>query len=157
MKDREGQKLLAGTLPLAQVSADSFDAVFYPGGHGPLWDLAEDQDSIALIESMSAADKPVSAVCHAPAVLRHARTADNAPLVQGRAVTGFSNAEEQAVGLSEVVPFLLEDELKSLGGLYSKGADWTSHIAVDGRLITGQNPASSEAVAREVLKQLGCG
>lgn len=153
-QDKEGQELLTRTLPLAQVVADEFDAVFYPGGHGPLWDLAEDENSIALINAMYAAGKPVSAVCHAPAVFRHVRMSDNSPLVQGKAVTGFSNSEEEAVGLAEVVPFLLEDELVSLGGNYSKGEDWNPYIAVDGRLITGQNPASSVAVAQEVLNQL---
>lgn len=153
--DDEGQALLTRTLILSQVSADDFDAIFYPGGHGPLWDLAEDENSIALIEAMSVAGKPVSAVCHAPAVFRHARLPDNKPLVQGKSVTGFSNSEEEAVGLTGIVPFLIEDELTSLGGLYSKGDDWSSHTAVDGQLITGQNPASSAAVAREVLKRLG--
>lgn len=153
-QDEEGQAFLAKTIPLPEISVSDFDAVFYPGGHGPLWDLAENEESIALIEAMAVAGKPVAAVCHAPAVLRHVKTAENMPFVQGKSVTGFSNTEEEAVGLSEVVPFLLEDELKSLGGIYSKGEDWTSHVASDGRLVTGQNPASSEAVALEVLKLL---
>lgn len=153
-KDEEGQALLARTITLSEISASDFDAIFYPGGHGPLWDLAENEDSIALIEAMAVAGKPVAAVCHAPAVLRHVKTPENTPFVQGKSVTGFSNSEEEAVGLSEVVPFLLEDELKSLGGIYSKGEDWTSHLASDYCLVTGQNPASSEAVALEILTLL---
>lgn len=152
--DTAGQELLANTVPLSQISAKEFDALFYPGGHGPLWDLAEDEVSINLIETMYATGKPVAAVCHAPAVFRHARSPNSAPLVQGKEVTGFSNSEEEAVGLLDVVPFLVETELKKLGGYYSKADDWASHAVVDGRLITGQNPASSEAVAQEVLKQL---
>lgn len=152
--DAEGQKLLTTTVPLSQISAKEFDALFYPGGHGPLWDLAEDDVSINLIETMYATGKPVSAVCHAPAVFRHARSPNGTPLVQGKEVTAFSNSEEEAVGLTAIVPFLVESELKKLGGYYSKAEDWASHAVVDGRLITGQNPASSDAVAREVLKQL---
>lgn len=152
--DDDARQLLANTVPLSQVSAKEHDAIFYPGGHGPLWDLAEDEVSINLIETMYATGKPVSAVCHAPAVFRHARSPDSAPLVQGKEVTGFSNSEEEAVGLTKVVPFLVETELKKLGGYYSKKEDWASHAVVDGRLITGQNPASSAAVAQEVLKQL---
>jgi len=152
--DAEAQAALAHTVPLKTVSADEYDAIFYPGGHGPLWDLAEDPDSIALIEAMHARGKPVAAVCHAPGVLRHARAADGTPLVQGKAVTGFSNTEEVAVGLTEVVPFLVEDELRKAGGTYSKGADWQPHVISAGNLITGQNPASSEPAARAVLKLL---
>lgn len=152
--DEEAQKTLATTMKLKDISPDDFDALFYPGGHGPLWDLAEDKHSINLIEIMHALGKPVAAVCHAPAVFRHARKADGSPLVQGRKVTGFSNSEEAAVGLTDVVPFLLEDELQKNGGNYSKGADWESYWVRDDNLITGQNPASSEAVAKEVLKQL---
>lgn len=149
--DSEAQSALANSLQLAAVDASDFDAVFYPGGHGPLWDLAEDPDSIALIEAMSLAGKTVAAVCHAPAVLRRARAADGSPLIEGRSVTGFSNSEEAAVELTDVVPFLLETELQMKGGNYSKGPDWQSHVVTDGNLVTGQNPASSEAAARAVL------
>jgi len=153
-KDAAAQAALASTIKLSAARAGDYDAVFYPGGHGPLWDLAEDKDSIALIETMYAAGKPVSAVCHAPGVLRHARAADGAPLVKGKKVTGFSDSEEAAVQLTDIVPFLVEAELKSLGGDYSKGADWGSYAVADGKLITGQNPASSVAVAELVLKML---
>lgn len=153
-QDAEAQRRLANTRRLAEVQAADYDAVFYPGGHGPLWDLAEDARSVSLIETMLAAGKPVAAVCHAPGVLRHAKTADGKPLVQGRQVTGFSNTEEAAVQLTAVVPFLVEDELAMLGGLYSKGADWQPHIVSDGLLITGQNPASSVGVAQALLERL---
>ncbi|CAB3664232.1 MULTISPECIES: type 1 glutamine amidotransferase domain-containing protein [Achromobacter] len=153
-KDADAQRVLASTRRLSDVQASDYDAVFYPGGHGPLWDLAEDAKSVALIETMLAAGKPVSAVCHAPGVLRHAKTADGKPLVQGRQVTGFSNAEEAAVQLTDVVPFLVEDELKKLGGLYSSGPDWQSHVVSDGLLITGQNPGSSVGVAKALLERL---
>lgn len=152
--DAAAQAALASTGKLSEASAGGFDAVFYPGGHGPLWDLAEDPDSIKLIETMAAAGKIVSAVCHAPGVLRHARTAHGAPLVQGRKVTGFTNTEEAAVQLTNIVPFLVEDELVAKGGQYSKGADWQPHVVVDGKLITGQNPASSAPAALAVLRQL---
>ncbi len=152
--DPEAQKALAATLVLTSINVDDYDAVFYPGGHGPLWDLAEDPASITVIESMYAAGKPVSAVCHAPAVLRHAKAPDGTTLVKGKAVTGFSNTEEAAVELTEIVPFLVEDELKAKGGNYSKCDDWQSYALTDGNLITGQNPASSEAVAQAVLDQL---
>ncbi|MDC8756544.1 type 1 glutamine amidotransferase domain-containing protein [Janthinobacterium fluminis] len=152
--DATAQALLADTAPLAGVDAAGYDAVFYPGGHGPLWDLAEDRASIALIEAMHAAGKPVAAVCHAPGVLRHAKAADGAPLVKGKKVTGFANTEEDAVGLSKVVPFLVEDMLKENGGIYSKGADWQAYVLSDGRLVTGQNPASSAAAAEALLKLL---
>ena len=128
--------------------------MFYPGGHGPLWDLAEDPRSVKLIQNMLAAGKPVAAVCHAPGVLRHARTADGKPMVQGRQVTGFSNAEEAAVGLSQIVPFLVEDELVRLGAQYSRAEDWQPHVIADGLLITGQNPASSVGVAEALLERL---
>ncbi|MEM4985865.1 type 1 glutamine amidotransferase domain-containing protein [Collimonas sp. H4R21] len=154
-KDTAAQAALASTIKLSAAQASDFDAVFYPGGHGPLWDLAEDKDSIALIETMYAAGKPVSAVCHAPGVLRHARGADGAPLVKGKKVTGFSDSEEAAVQLTDIVPFLVEAELKRLGGNYSKLADWQSYAVADGNLVTGQNPASSVAVAQQVLKLLG--
>ncbi len=153
-QDPEAQRRLANTRRLAEVQAADYDAVFYPGGHGPLWDLAEDPKSVSLIETMLAAGKPVAAVCHAPGVLRHAKTADGKPLVQGRQVTGFSNTEEAAVQLTAVVPFLVDDELALLGGLYSKGPDWQPHIVSDGLLITGQNPASSVGVAEALLARL---
>ncbi|WP_025098152.1 type 1 glutamine amidotransferase domain-containing protein [Burkholderia sp. A1] len=153
--DAEAKAALADTVRLGSVTHDAFDAVFYPGGHGPLWDLAEDRDSIALIESTFAARKPLALVCHAPGVLRHAQGEDSKPLVNGRKVTGFTNSEEEAVQLTEVVPFLVEDELKRKGGDYSKGADWQSYVVTDGLLITGQNPASSEQAAKVVLEKLG--
>ena len=152
--DAEAQAVLAHTVQLKTVAADDYDAIFYPGGHGPLWDLAEDKDSIALIETTYRKGKPVAAVCHAPGVLRHVRAADGTPLVQGKGVTGFTNTEEAAVGLTGVVPFLVEDELRKIGGNYSKGADWQPYIIVDGKLVTGQNPASSEPAARALLKLL---
>jgi putative intracellular protease/amidase len=139
---------------LLDVSAADFDTVFYPGGHGPLWDLAEDKTSVDLIESFLAADKPVALVCHAPGVLRHVKTPAGRPLVEGRKVTGFANSEEDAVGLTDVVPFLVEDELKALGGVYSRGPDWDSYVIEDGLLITGQNPGSSPATARALMDAL---
>jgi len=153
--DADAQKQLASTVTLGSVNVDDFDAVFYPGGHGPLWDLAEDAQSIALIEKALAAGKPLALVCHAPGVLRHTKAPDGTPLVQGKKVTGFTNTEEEAVQLTNVVPFLVEDMLKASGGEYSKGADWAPYVLVDGPLITGQNPASSEQGAHELLKQLG--
>lgn len=152
--DTAAQADLAGTRRLAEVSAGDFDAVFYPGGHGPLWDLAEDASSIALIETMLAAGKPVAAVCHAPGVLRRPKAADGSPVVRDKEVTGFANSEEQAVGLTEVVPFLVEDMLKDNGARYSKATDWQAHVVTDGLLITGQNPASSEPAARALLAKL---
>ena len=155
--DSEAQQALAQTGKLSEVSkvpGEGFDAVFYPGGHGPLWDLAEDKHSIELIAAMAAAGKTVCAVCHAPGVLRHVKTANGSPLVQGRNVTGFTNTEEAAVQLTDIVPFLVEDMLVKNGGNYSKGADWQPYVVVDGKLITGQNPASSEAAALAVLRQL---
>lgn len=149
--DPETQKHLATTLKLSDVTEDGFDAIFYPGGHGPLWDLAESADSKRLIEAFAAADLPVGAVCHAPAVFRHTQGADGKPLVFGRRVTGFTNTEEEAVGLTDVVPFLVEDMLKANGGQYEKGADWASFVLRDGKLVTGQNPASSAAAAQEIL------
>lgn len=148
------QQLLANTKKLSEVSADDFDAVFYPGGHGPLWDLSSDQDSIQLIEDFWKANKPVAAVCHAPSVLLNVKDGNGEALVKGKKVTGFTNTEEEAVQLTDVVPFLLEDELKNKGGIYSKKEDWASYIVKDGLLITGQNPASSEAAAEELLKLL---
>jgi len=151
--DKSAQAVLASTKRLDSVSADEFDAVFYPGGHGPLWDLAEDPASIGLIERFYDSGKPVAAVCHAPGVLRHVKH-DGEPLVKGRRVTGFTNSEEEAVKLTKVVPFLVEDELKRLGGKYEKAGDWQSFAIVDGRLVTGQNPASSEVTAEALLKLL---
>ncbi len=153
-KDVNAQTVLANTIKLSEVVADNYDALFYPGGHGPLWDLAEDPVSIALIESMHTSGKPVAAVCHAPAVLRNAKAPDGSPLVKGRSVTGFSNSEEEAVQLSGVVPFLLEDELKAKGANYTKADDWHPYLITDGVLITGQNPASSDLVAKAVLKEI---
>jgi putative intracellular protease/amidase len=153
-EDPVGQMALANTLQLSAIAPDDYDAVFYPGGHGPLWDLADDKHSIALIEALHAAGKPVAAVCHAPGVLRHVKRADGAPLVKDKSVTGFANSEEEAVGLSGIVPFLVEDELKKNGGRYSKADDWQSYSVSDGNLITGQNPASSEQAAQALLKQL---
>lgn len=152
-EDEAAMEQLANTLKLSQVNADNFDAVFYPGGHGPLWDLAEDPLSIGLIQQFWEQEKPVAAVCHAPAVLINVKTPTGKPLVEGRKVSGFTNSEEAAVGLTDVVPFLLEDKLKELGGQYEKVADWQPYAVVDGHLITGQNPASSELVARELLKK----
>lgn len=152
--DPAAQQVLANTVPLSQVKADDFDAVFYPGGHGPLWDLAEDRHSIALIERFHAQNKPVAAVCHAPGVLRHVKAANGQPLVSGKKVTGFSNSEEAAVQLTEVVPFLVQDMLIVNGGHYSSVNDWQSHVKVDGLLITGQNPASSDATAAALMTLL---
>jgi putative intracellular protease/amidase len=152
--DPAAKAQLASTVRLDSVSVEDFDTVFYPGGHGPLWDLAEDQNSIALIEAFVAADKPVAFVCHAPGVLRHVKTANDKPLVEGKNVTGFTNTEEEAVGLTKVVPFLVEDMLKSEGGHFSKTADWGVHVVTDGLLITGQNPASSAPAAKQLLSVL---
>lgn len=152
--DAAAQAVLASTRKLSAMDAADFDAVFYPGGHGPLWDLAQDQASIALIEAMAVAGKPVAAVCHAPGVLHKVKSADGSPLVKGRKVTGFANTEEEAVGLTKVVPFLVEDVLKENGGIYSKGADWQPYVLTDGKLVTGQNPASSEEAAKALLALL---
>ena len=146
---------LAATLRLDSVAQADFDTVFYPGGHGPLWDLAEDKQSIKLIESFVAAGKPVAFVCHAPGALRHVTTPDGKPLVAGKKVTGFTNSEEEAVGLTKIVPFLVEDELKAKGGIYSRGDDWTPYVLSDGLLITGQNPASSSLAAEVLIEQVG--
>jgi putative intracellular protease/amidase len=152
--DREAQAALAHTIKLSDASPEEYDAVFYPGGHGPLWDLSEDRHSIGLIESMYGAGKPVAAVCHGPAAFRSARAPDGSPLVRDKSVTGFSDTEEAAAGLTDVVPFLVEDMLKQNGGKYSKAADWQPHAVMDGNLITGQNPASSEPTAKALLAQL---
>lgn len=149
--DDTAREALATTVPLSSVDLADFDAVFYPGGHGPLWDLAEDADSIALIENAFRTGRPVAAVCHAPAVLRHVKDSEGESLVKGKRVTGFSNTEEAAVGLTDVVPFSLEDMLRGNGGDYRRTEDWNSHVEHDGLLITGQNPASSEATAQALL------
>ncbi|MDX8434531.1 type 1 glutamine amidotransferase domain-containing protein [Mesorhizobium abyssinicae] len=142
---------LGETVRLDNIDQKDFDTVFYPGGHGPLWDLAEDPNSIRLIESFAAAGKPVGLVCHAPGVLRHVTNPDGTPFVQGRYVTGFTNAEEAAVGLTKVVPFLVEDELIKLGAVFSRVKDWGVHTVVDGRLVTGQNPGSSVEAAEALM------
>ncbi|WP_296479163.1 type 1 glutamine amidotransferase domain-containing protein [Roseinatronobacter sp.] len=152
--DADANSLLAQTKVLSTIDAEGFDAIFYPGGHGPLWDLTEDRDSIRLIEEFTHSARPVGAVCHAPAVFKHPKGADGSPLVSGKTVTGFTNSEEEGVGLTEVVPFLVEDMLKANGGKYEKGADWGSFVVVDGKLVTGQNPASSEEAARKLLALL---
>jgi len=141
--DPAAQARLASTVRLETVRQEDFDTLFYPGGHGPMWDLAEDPQSIALIESFLAAGKAVALVCHAPGVLRHVKAPDGTPLVQGKQVTGFTNGEEEAVGLTKVVPFLVEDEMLALGATFSKVKNWGVHVVTDGLLITGQNPGSS--------------
>lgn len=152
--DVDAATALANTMRLADVSMADFDAVFYPGGHGPLWDLAESQESAALIEGFLQAGKPVAAVCHAPGVLKNVKAPDGSPLVRGRRVTGFTNSEEAAVGLTTVVPFLVEDELKQAGGQFTRGPDWQSYVVTDGQLVTGQNPASSEEGAQALMRLL---
>ncbi len=152
--DGAAKAQLAATIRLDAVKQQDFDTVFYSGGHGPLWDLAEDKNSIKLIESFLAAGKPVALVCHAPGALRHVTTPQGKPLVAGKKVTGFSNTEEEAVKLTKVVPFLVEDELRTQGGVFSKGTDGTSYVVEDGLLITGQNPASSASAAELLLKKL---
>ncbi|WBL25065.1 type 1 glutamine amidotransferase domain-containing protein [Zunongwangia sp. HGR-M22] len=153
-EDKEAQHQLANTLKLEGVRQEDYDAVFYPGGHGPLWDLAEDKYSIALIESFYNNAKPVAAVCHAPGVLKHVKNTEGEALVKGKRVTGFTNGEEEGVQLTNVVPFLVEDMLKEKGGIYSKKEDWQAYAVEDGLLFTGQNPASSELVAEYLLKKL---
>jgi len=152
--DSAAQAALASTIRLDSVNQEAFDAVFYPGGHGPLWDLANDKHSISLIENTLQAGKPVALVCHAPGVLRDVKNADGTPLVKGKKVTGFTNSEEEGVGLTDVVPFLVEDVLKQNGGLYSRGDDWQSYTVQDGLLITGQNPGSSAETAKVLLASL---
>ena len=152
-KDEELQKKLSMTKKLEHVDASEFDGVFYPGGHGPLWDLANDLKSIALIEEFNRQMKPMAFVCHAPGVLGNVEE-NKKPLVRGKNVTGFANSEEEAVGLTNVVPFLVEDKMNQMGANYSKGEDWSSYVMVDGKLVTGQNPASSEKAARELLRLL---
>ncbi|MCK0123912.1 type 1 glutamine amidotransferase domain-containing protein [Gelidibacter sp. F2691] len=153
-KDAEAQKLIANTKVLADINPDDFDAVFYPGGHGPLWDLATDTTSVALIEKFNNQKKPIAFVCHAPAALKDVKDAEGNPLVKGKKVTGFTNTEEAAVQLTDVVPFLVEDMLTKNGGIYSKKEDWAPYAIQDGNLITGQNPASSELVAEKLLESL---
>ncbi|WIB77641.1 type 1 glutamine amidotransferase domain-containing protein [Curtobacterium sp. MCPF17_002] len=153
--DPAALEALANTVRLDSVDVADFDTVFYPGGHGPLWDLAEDQDSVRLIQDTLRSGKPIALVCHAPGVLRHVTNEDGTPLVQGRRVTGFTNSEEAGVGLTDVVPFLVEDELRGLGGDYSKIGDWQPYVVEDGLLITGQNPASSASAADALLTKLG--
>ena len=153
-KDKELQQLLANTKRLSEVSPEDYDAVFYPGGHGPLWDLVTDKASIRLIETFWKNKKPVAAVCHAPSALLNVKDENREPLVKGKKVTGFTNTEEEAVQLTKVVPFLLEDELRDKGGIYSKKEDWASYVIKDGLLITGQNPASSEEAAKQLLDLL---
>lgn len=152
--DEVAMQALANTHKLSEVLNQDFDAVFYPGGHGPLWDLAKDQNSISLIEQTLQADKPVALVCHAPGVLREVKDAEGRSIVEGKTVTGFTNTEENGVGLTDIVPFLVEDMLKEKGGKYSKAEDWQVHVQQDGLLITGQNPASSAATAEALLKLL---
>ncbi len=150
-KDKTAQKALANTVKLADVKAEDFDTVFYPGGHGPMWDLAESPASIALLESFYNSGKPIALVCHSPGVLRHV-TYKGAPLVKGKHVTGFTNGEEEEVQLTKVVPFLVEDELLRLGAIFEKMANWQPFSITDGRLVTGQNPASSTSAAQALLK-----
>ena len=152
--DKNLQKILSETHLLSTISSDDYDGIFYPGGHGPLWDLTNDADSINLIEHFWNSKKPVAAVCHAPAVLLNVKDDSGNLLLKGKNVTGFTNSEEAAVELTDIVPFLLENELKNKGGIYSKKNDWASYIVRDGKLITGQNPASSEAAAKELIKIL---
>lgn len=151
--DPDAQKALANSVRLDGVSHEGFDTVFYPGGHGPMWDLAEDMNSVRLIESTLAAGKPLALVCHAPVALHRARKPDGTPLVQGKRVTCFTNSEEEAVGLTKVVPFLVEDALRRLGGIYSSADDWQPHVVSDGLLITGQSPASSGPTAEALLER----
>jgi putative intracellular protease/amidase len=152
--DAAAKAQLASTVRLDSVKQEDYDTVFYPGGHGPMWDLAEDQISIKLIEAFVAARKPVALVCHAPGVLRHVKTPDGKPLVQGKTVTGFTNGEEEEVGLTKVVPFLVEDELMNLGATFSKVKNWGVYTVTHGQLITGQNPASSGPAAKVLLEML---
>lgn len=149
--DPETQGRLAHTTVLSTVDAAGFDALFFPGGHGPLWDLAEDADSKRLIETFAATQRPIGAVCHAPAVFKHVQNPDGTPFVASKAVAGFTNSEEESAGLTDVVPFLVEDMLKENGGRYEKGADWAPFTVTDGTLVTGQNPASSKEAAQKLL------
>lgn len=152
--DNAATQALAHTHKLADLDPEKFDGAFYPGGHGPLWDLVEDEHSLRAIELLYADGRPVAAVCHGTAALRDARGPFGLPLVRGKAVTGFSNSEERAAGSIDVVPFRVEDMLKESGGTYSKAADWQSHVVVSENLITGQNPASAAGAARSLLQRL---
>ncbi|WPU63503.1 type 1 glutamine amidotransferase domain-containing protein [Peredibacter starrii] len=152
--DTDAQRALASTKKLSDVRFDDYDAVFYPGGHGPMWDLANNQDSIRLIETMVNAGKPVAAVCHGPVAMVNAKDKSGAPLLKGKTVTGFTDSEEEAVGLTKVVPFLLEDAIKDKGANYQRGKDWGSYVVEDGNIITGQNPASSADAAEKLLNKL---
>jgi putative intracellular protease/amidase len=153
-KDADAQAQLDKTVRLDSVKQESFDTVFYPGGHGPMWDLVEDKNSIKLIESFLAAGKPIGIVCHSTGALRHVKTPDGKPFVAGKEVTGFTNGEEEAVGLTKVVPFLVEDEMLKLGAIFSKKANWAVHVVTDGLLTTGQNPHSSGVAAKTLLARL---
>ena len=152
--DPEAQKVINNTHKLSDMNPDDFDAVFYPGGHGPLWDLANDADSIRTIEAFEKQSKPIGVVCHAPGVLKNVKNSEGEPYVKGRKVTGFTNSEEAAVDLKDVVPFLVEDMLKEKGGIYSKTEDWGEHVVVDGNLVTGQNPASSHRAAELLFDKM---
>ena len=152
--DTKVQELLSNTRKLITIDVADYDAVFYPGGHGPLWDLAEDKNSISILEGFFNANKPIAVVCHAPAIFKNTKKQDGTPLVKGLKVTGFANSEEAASGLIEIVPFLVEDMLKENGAIYSKKADWTPYVIEDGSLITGQNPASAKFVAEKLLNKL---
>ncbi|MCQ8877360.1 type 1 glutamine amidotransferase domain-containing protein [Pseudoalteromonas shioyasakiensis] len=153
--DSAAKTLMANTKILSEVNASDFDAVFYPGGHGPLWDLVDNDDSINLIENFIQQQKPVAAVCHASAAFLNIKDTDGNALVAGKKVTGFSNTEEAAVQLTDIVPFLVEDELIKKGGDYQKTDDWGVLALEDGLVITGQNPASSELAAKKLLTKLG--
>ena len=153
-KDADAKERIANTKVLANINPNDFDAVFYPGGHGPLWDLANDETSIALIEKFNSQQKPIAFVCHAPAALKSVKNTDGSPLVKGKKVTGFTNTEEAAVQLTDIVPFLVEDMLTENGGIYSKKEDWAAYAIQDGNLITGQNPASSAFVAEKIIESL---
>tara|TARA_R110001583_G_scaffold189552_1_gene352675 strand:- start:11910 stop:12590 length:681 start_codon:yes stop_codon:yes gene_type:complete len=152
--DKAAQQAFASTVPLQGLKADDFDALFFPGGHGPLWDLATNTHSIALIEAFVAQNKPVGAVCHGPAALINAKDTNGVALVKGKEVTGFTDDEEKAVGLEAVVPLSIEQEFKKAGGIYKKGANWVPFAVTDGKLVTGQNPASSELAADATMKLL---
>lgn len=149
--DKSAQKALSNTAVLSEITPTDYEAVFYPGGHGPLWDLANDEDSIAILEAFAASDRPIGAVCHAPGIFKNTKRADGKPLVSGKTVTGFTNSEEDGAGLTDVVPFLVEDMLKANDGNYKKGDDWAAFTVTDGKLVTGQNPASSEQAAKDLL------
>ena len=153
-QDERAQEVINNTKKLSDMNADDFDAVFYPGGHGPLWDLANDADSIRLIETFNEQKKPIGVVCHAPGALKNVKKENGEPFVKGRQVTGFTNTEEEAVELKDVVPFLVEDMLKENGGIYSSTEDWGEHIVEDGNLVTGQNPASSQKAAERLYEKM---